>query len=223
MKKIMISLVAIAAMITMASANGGDAEFCFLHPDSPICGSVGPVGPTGADGIDGKDGIDGEDGRDGVDGIDGIDGVDGVAGQDGLDGRDGADGAKGDTGAVGDRGDNGNNGADGNDGADGVDFNSYYYQQTLNEFIKYAKEATEYYEDAAAGAAAIGAIDFGTTCEGQTEGGIGIGHSSSFSGSSTVGAVGIKHGITDTEAFIVKGWMADSDAYAIGAAMTHRF
>lgn len=135
-------------------------------------------------------------------------------------GQVGPQGEKGDTG---EQGPAGADGKDGKDGRDGKDFNSKGYELTIKEFLKYGKEATEYYEKSAAGAAAIAAIDFGSTCKGVTVGGIGVGTSKSFTGRSNAVGVGIKHGLTDTDAVIVKGWVAGSDAHAIGAGFMHRF
>ncbi len=63
--------------------------------------------------------------------------------------------------------------------------------------------------------------------KGQTEIGAGFGVSSGKYGSGSVqgyaGALGLKHGLTDEDAVIVKGWMSDSANYAVGAGVTHRF
>lgn len=138
-------------------------------------------------------------GENGVNGNDGQNGSDGKDGQDGMDGRDGYDGS------------DGRDGVDGSDGTDGVVDYSY------------VDKTFEYTRDVAAGSMAVSTIDFGTTCKGVTEGGIGIGYSDSFNGSSTAGAVGIKHGFTDETAGVVKAWGTDSDTYSVGAGITHRF
>ena len=153
-------------------------------------------------------GYGGQDGRDGIDGNDGTDGRDGVDGERGERGEDGADGKDGSNGADGRAGVDGSNGTDGKDGV--VDYS-------------YVDKTFEYTRDVAAGSMAVSAIDFGTTCKGVTEIGAGIGYADSFNGSSTAGAVGIKHGFTDKTAGIVKAWGAGSDTYAIGAGVTHRF
>ena len=66
-------------------------------------------------------------------------------------------------------------------------------------------------------------IDFGSVCEGETAGGIGIGYAHSFDGSSTAGALGIKHGLTDDTAVVAKGWGASSDSYGGGLGLVHKF
>ena len=185
------------ALATLASATGGDAEFCEQHPDSPICGYGG--------------GVDGKDGRDGIDGKDGIDGQDGERGSDGKDGLDGKDGTNGSDGGVGSDGRDGLDGTDGTNGKDGI-IDYSYIDKTF-----------EYTRDVAAGSMAVSAIDFGTTCKGVVEIGAGIGYADSFNGSSTAGAVGLKHGMTDADALIIKAWGTDSDTYAVGAGITHRF
>ena len=35
--------------------------------------------------------------------------------------------------------------------------------------------------------------------------------------------LGIKYGITDTEAIIGKGWIGSNGGYGVGGAVTHRF
>ena len=185
----------------------------------------------------------GEQGEQGERGDTGQTGATGAMGETGQNGTTGSQGETGDTGATGQDGINGQDGIDGIDGVDGASLSEiaeYYsdeyarqldviadiaesYNQVIDELMSKAKEATEYYEDLAAGSAALAAVDFGTTAKGVTELGFGIGHSSSFDGSSTVGALGAKYGLTDTEASIVKGWYSGNESYAIGGAITTRF
>ena len=80
---------------------------------------------------------------------------------------------------------------------------------------------------AAAGSIATSAIDFGTVGEGVTEIGVGVGVSGGdFYGTTETGyagALGLKHGLTDEDAVIVKGWYGSNKAYGVGAGLTHRF
>ena len=114
-------------------------------------------------------------------------------------------------------------GADGADGADGVDVTSKQYTAAYQQVIAEYRKIREYAEDVAAGSMAVNAIDFGTTAKGVTELGGGVGVSHSYGGSSWAVGVGAKHGITDTEAVIVKGWLVNSSSYSVGAAVTTRF
>ncbi len=215
-------------------------------------GTNGQDGTDGKDGLNGQDGQDGTNGLNGTDGQDGQDGTAGATGNtgatgsagangkdgtDGIDGTDGTDGVKGDTGAAGSNGVDGVDGSDGSDGTDGKDGETLSFDKYREELSEYKAELAEYQEklddtfqytaDAAAGNMATAAIDFGTVGMGQTEGGIGLGISGGDYGGSTVRGyaigIGVKHGISDTEALIAKGWYAGNDSYAIGGGMTKRF
>jgi len=142
-------------------------------------------------------------------------GPQGEQGEQGPIGETGATGPKGDTGETGPQGEQGEPGKDGVDGKDGV--------VDYSQFMKFREEAVEYAQDTSAGNSAMASIDFGSTCKGVTEVGIGYGYASSFNGSSSAGAVGLKHGLTDVDAVIVKGWAASSDSNGFGVAITHRF
>lgn len=177
---------------------------------------VGPQGPQGEQGIPGVDGIDGVDGVDGKDGEDGTNGTNGVDGTNGTSGTDGATGADGKTGATGAKGDAGEAGEAGKD-VDEAQVNALTAQ--ANE----SKKRTSFANDSAAGNSAMASIDFGSIAKGETHGGLGVGVSHSWYGSSTAGAVGLKHGFTDETAGVVKVWSAGSNSYGGGAGVVHKF
>lgn len=203
MKKIVLALLVFGGLTSLHATHD---EFCITCPQGiqGEQGEQGPIGETGATGATGNDGADGQDGSDGQDGTNGLDGQDGATGADGQDGIDGT------------------NGVDGSDGADGrVDYTEV--NKFMQEFRQRAKDAEKYQAESNAGASAMASIDFGSTKKGDTFGGIGIGYSSTYNTNGVAGAVGIKHGMTDTEAIIIKAWGANSKSYGAGLGVTTKF
>ncbi len=217
MKRVILSIVALTAMSLACEVH---------HTPEPVCTEC-VNGTNGKDGlsIKGKDGINGKDGKDGINGKDGLS----IKGKDGINGKDGLS-IKGKDGVV--------------DYSKINEFISYQYEylsdmstdsevfiskistdmETL--FSEYEKSMDRYESflvDSSAGAIAIGSIDFGSTCAGMWEVGVGIGTSAGLDDQGYAGAVGAKYGLTDNTAIIVKGWGADSDSYAMGAGATWRF
>lgn len=84
------------------------------------------------------------------------------------------------------------------------------------------KKAGETANQAVAGATAISSIDFGSLKKGETEGGAGVGTSKSYIGTDFAGAIGLKHGVTDSTAGIIKGWKSKR-SHAIGMGVVHKF
>lgn len=188
-----------------------------------LTGDTGATGQTGANGTNGKDGSDGSNGVDGVDGTNGTNGLDGSNGDDGEKGDSGTDGSDGASGMDGMDSVDGVDGMDGLDGLDGVDGDNANIDSFISEYNTRLQEVEEYAVDSAAGGVAMSAIDFGTTYQGKTEIGIGIGYSSSDFANGSAGAIGIKHGFTDETAGIVKGWASNRDNFGVGAAVTYTF
>lgn len=166
----------------------------------------------------------------GTDGLDGINGVDGLNGIDGLDGLSAYEIAT-------------VNGFVGNEqewlvslvGEDGETLfmsSDVITQAYLDEYVQIAatyenileelQNASKLANQAIAGSVALSAIDFGTTTEGKTEVGMGIGVSDSYVGTDYAGALGIKYGFTDDTSGVIKGWVAE-DAFAVGVAVVYGF
>ncbi len=161
----------------------------------------------------GEQGIQGEKGDKGEKGNTGETGRTGSKGSNGNDGKDGVDGITGSNGSNGSNGINGTNGK--NDSSLKVEIAS------LQEQLKKAKD---FETNSAAGNTAMASIDFGTTNTGETEIGIGAGISSGAGlDTAYAGAVGIKHGINDTDAIISKAWVSKDSAYGVGVGVTHKF
>ncbi len=208
MKRVILSIVALTAMSLACEVH---------HTPEPVCTEC-------VNGTNGKDGlsIKGDKGDPGKDGLS-------IKGKDGTNGKDGLS-IKGKDGVV--------------DYSKINEFISYQYEylsdmstdsevfiskistdmETL--FSEYEKSMDRYESflvDSSAGAIAIGSIDFGSTCAGMWEVGVGIGTSAGLDDQGYAGAVGAKYGLTDNTAIIVKGWGSDSDSYAMGAGATWRF
>ena len=107
-----------------------------------------------------------------------------------------------------------------------VDIILQSYTNLDNEFaiIDYqATRASRFFGQATAGAIATSSIDLGSVSKGETEVGVGAGVSSSYISTVYAGAVAVKHGITDKNAIIVKGWKSDGSSYSVGVGTTYKF
>ena len=77
-----------------------------------------------------------------------------------------------------------------------------------------------------AGAASISAIDFGTVAKGETAGGLGLGTGDTGASVGAMYAVGagLKHGVDDDTAVIIKGYYGTrGHSNAVGAGVVHKF
>ena len=212
MKKLFIAALAVFGLTIGANATQLIA-YCTLHPLDSKCHPKpvpGPKGEKGDKGDKGDRGKTGKTGKTGAQGEPGKDGKDGLNGKNGENGKNGANGKNGQT-IVGPQGPEGKPGAKGDKGDKGEDGKDYFGGTDANR--------------AAAGSIAVDSIDFGTTHAGVLEVGAGVGYAeaSSTADGEVAGGLGLKYGITDTTAGIVKGWVADESSYAVGAGVTYRF
>ena len=99
----------------------------------------------------------------------------------------------------------------------------------LNDRSNYLERRLGMSEDYAlassAGASAMAVVDFGNVRKGQTQIGVGAGYAhgrfADGSGSSYAGALGLKYGITDRTAVVVKAWVGQHNAYGGGVGVVH--
>ena len=115
-----------------------------------------------------------------------------------------------------------------------TDYSNYFVTQNqfttlVNNYSSSVTNITNRFDNAEkvgtqamAGATALSAIDFGTTCKGKTEVGLGAGSADAFGSREYAAAIGVKHGITDNTALIAKGTKG-KDVDAVAVAVTYRF
>lgn len=103
-------------------------------------------------------------------------------------------------------------GVDGIDGKDGV-VNYSYLKNVYNRIA-----------ESNAGSASMAVIDFGTVAKGETAGGLGIGAGDTGQERKWAVGAGVKHGMTDKTAVVVKGYYGTGGhANAVGAGVVHKF
>ena len=140
-------------------------------------------------------------------------GPEGPQGEQGPIGETGATGPKGDTGATGPAG---KDGVDGKDGRDGI-----VNYSLIDKWIQTQREFTS---SVNANNQALAAIDFGNTAKGVTQGGVGFGVADWGTVRNYGTAVGVKHGIEDDTAIIIKGsYATGGDASGVGIGFVHTF